>query len=107
MAQVDRIITAVGYPIRREMLRRLAEHPCRAGDLARGFAVSRPAICKHARTLERAGLIRATRSGRERVYRLVPEAGRAVRVAAAAIDELSAFWDLALDAFRRVAEERR
>ena len=107
MAQVDRIITAVGYPIRREMLRRLAQHPCRAGDLARGFAVSRPAICKHARTLERAGLIQATRSGRERVYRLAPEAGRAVRVAAAAIDELSAFWDLALDAFKRVAEERR
>ena len=107
MAQVDRIITAVGYPIRREMLRRLAERPCRAGDLARGFAVSRPAICKHARTLERAGLIEATRSGRERVYQLAPEAGRAVRVAAAAIDELSALWDLALDAFKRVAEERR
>jgi DNA-binding transcriptional ArsR family regulator len=107
MAQVDRIIAAAGYPIRREMLRRLAEQPCRAGDLARGFAVSRPAICKHARTLERAGLIQASRSGRERVYRLAPEAGRAVRVAAAAIEELSAFWDLALDAFKRVAEERR
>jgi DNA-binding transcriptional ArsR family regulator len=105
MAQVDDVLAAVGYPIRREMLRRLAERPRRAGDLARGFSISRPAICKHARTLERAGLIRATRSGRERVYRLAPEAGRALQGAATAIEELSAFWDIALDAFKRVAEE--
>jgi DNA-binding transcriptional ArsR family regulator len=105
MTTVDQVLTAVGYPIRREILRRLAVHPCRAGDLARGFSVSRPAICKHARTLQRAGLIRAAKAGRERVYELAPEAGAAVRAAASEIEELSAFWDLALDAFRRLAEE--
>jgi DNA-binding transcriptional ArsR family regulator len=103
--QVDEILTAVGYPIRREMLRRLAERPCRAGDLARGFSVSRPAICKHARMLERAGLIRAAQSGRERRYELAPEAGAAMRAAAAQVEELSGFWDEALDAFRRYAED--
>ena len=106
MAQVDEILTAVGYPIRREMLRRLSERPCRAGDLARGFAVSRPAICKHARTLQRAGLIRAAKSGRERMYELAPDAGAAIQAAAAQLQELSAFWDAALDAFKRIAEER-
>ena len=106
MAQVDEILTAVGYPIRREMLRRLAARPCRAGDLARGFAVSRPAICKHARTLQRAGLIRAAKSGRERMYELAPDAGAAMQAAAAQLQELSAFWDEALDAFKRIAEER-
>jgi DNA-binding transcriptional ArsR family regulator len=106
MAQVDEILTAVGYPIRREMLRRLSERPCRAGDLARGFAVSRPAICKHARTLQRAGLIRAAKSGRERMYELAPNAGAAMQAAAALLQELSAFWDAALDAFKRIAEER-
>jgi len=104
MVQVDRILTAVGYPIRREMLRRLAARPCRAGDLARGFAVSRPAICKHARILERAGLVRAAPMGRERVYELAPEAGTAIRAAAAQVEELSAFWDEALAAFKRLAE---
>jgi DNA-binding transcriptional ArsR family regulator len=104
MAQVDEILTAVGYPIRREMLRRLAERPRRAGDLARGFAVSRPAICKHARMLQRAGLIRAAKSGRERVYELAPGAGAAMRAAAAQVEELSAFWQTALDAFKRYAE---
>jgi DNA-binding transcriptional ArsR family regulator len=102
--QVDEILTAVGYPIRREILRRLSERPCRAGDLARGFAVSRPAICKHARTLQRAGLIRAAKSGRERMYELTPDAGRAMRQAAAQLEELSAFWDTALDAFKRYVE---
>jgi DNA-binding transcriptional ArsR family regulator len=106
MAQVDEILTAVGYPIRREMLRRLSERPCRAGDLARGFAVSRPAICKHARTLQRAGLIRAAKSGRERMYELAPDAGAAMQAAAAQLQELSALWDAALDAFKRIAEER-
>lgn len=105
MAQMDEILTAVGYPIRREMLRRLAARPCRAGDLARGFAVSRPAICKHARMLERAGLIRAAKSGRERRYELMPEAGAALRAAAAQVEALSAFWDTALDAFKRYVEE--
>jgi DNA-binding transcriptional ArsR family regulator len=103
--KVDEILTAVGYPIRREMLRRLADRPCRAGDLARGFSVSRPAICKHARVLERAGLIRAAKSGRERRYELVPGAGAAMRAAAAQVEELSAFWDVALDAFKRYAED--
>jgi DNA-binding transcriptional ArsR family regulator len=105
MLQVDEILTAVGYPIRREMLRRLADRPCRAGDLARGFAVSRPAICKHARTLQRAGLIRAAKSGRERMYELAPDAGAAMQAAAAQLQELSAFWDAALDAFTRYVEK--
>jgi DNA-binding transcriptional ArsR family regulator len=105
MTQVDLVLTAVGYPIRREILRRLSERPCRAGDLARGFAVSRPAICKHARTLQRAGLIRARKAGRERLYELAPKAQKAVRAAADQIEELSAFWDTALDAFKRYVEK--
>jgi len=105
MARVDEILIAVGYPIRREMLRRLSARPCRAGDLARGFAVSRPAICKHARVLQRAGLVQATKSGRERLYELAPDAGAAMRAAVVQVEELSAFWDAALGAFKRYVEE--
>jgi DNA-binding transcriptional ArsR family regulator len=104
MAKVDQILTAVGYPVRREILRRLSVRPHRAGELAHGFSITRPAICKHVRTLQRAGLIRATRSGRERVYQLAPEARDAIRLAANEVQELRAFWDAALDAFKRVAE---
>ena len=39
------------------------------------------------------------------MYELAPEAGVAMRAAAVQIEELSAFWDPALDAFKRIAEE--
>lgn len=104
MAKVDDILTAIGYPIRREILRRLSERPRRAGDLAQGFSVSRPAVCKHARILQRAGLICAAKSGRERMYQLAPDARASMRAAAAQVEELSAFWDAALDSFKRYAE---
>jgi len=54
--------------------------------------------------LGRAGLVRAARFGRERVYELALEAGTAIRAAAARVEELSAFWDEALAAFKRLAE---
>ena len=56
--------------------------------------------------MQRAGLIRAAKSGRERMYELAPDAGAAMQAAAAQLQELSAFWDAALDAFKRIAEER-
>jgi DNA-binding transcriptional ArsR family regulator len=105
VAKVDKILAAVGYPIRREILRRLSERPHRAGELAQGFSVSRPAICKHARILQQAGLIRAVKSGRERTYQLAPEARAAMRAAVVQVEKLSAFWDIALDAFKRYTEE--
>lgn len=42
----------------------------RAGDIADRFPVSRPAISRHLRVLRRAGLVRGTKRGRERLYRL-------------------------------------
>ena len=78
---LDRTIAALGDPTRREILRRLADAPRRAGELAAGFAISRPAVCKHTRLLTRAGLIRARKSGRERIYELAPSGGKAMREA--------------------------
>ena len=54
---------ALADSTRRELLRRLAHAPCRASALAEGFAISRPAICKHTRLLKKAGLIRAKKRG--------------------------------------------
>ncbi len=97
-------IAALADPTRRELLRRLAERPCRAGELAKGFAISRPAICKHARMLRRAGLVKARRNGRERIYELAPAGGPAVRALIAELERVGRFWDVALDAFKRYAE---
>lgn len=64
---------ALADPLRRALLRRLAAGPARVVDLAAPHPVSRPAVSRHLRLLEEAGLVRAEDRGRERHYRLVPE----------------------------------
>jgi DNA-binding transcriptional ArsR family regulator len=105
--RADETFAALADPTRRELLRRLAERPRRAGELAEGFRVSRPAIFKHARVLRKAGLVTASRSGRERIYRLKPSGYRAIEEVRRSIEEVSAFWDTALIAFKRHAEASR
>jgi DNA-binding transcriptional ArsR family regulator len=105
--RIDRVIAAVNDPTRREMLRRLAASPRRAGELARGFAISRPAICKHARMLKTAGLIRSRRTGREQIYELAPAGGAAIRSIIAEIEEVRRFWETALESFKRHVEGKQ
>ena len=104
---LDRTIVALADPTRRELLHRLSLTPCRAGDLARGFTISRPAVFKHARMLRNAGLIRAKKIGRERIYELAPHGGEAIAALIRKLEEVGAFWDDLLGAFKRYLEEQR
>ena len=56
--RLDRTFGALADPIRRAILARLADGDATVGELARPFRVSRPAISKHLRVLERAELVR-------------------------------------------------
>ena len=103
---LDETIAALADPTRRELLRRLARKPRRAGELARGFPVSRPAIFKHARLLKRVGLIKAKKHGREQIYELAPAGGEAIREIIAKFEEVGRFWDTALAAFKRYLVEK-
>jgi DNA-binding transcriptional ArsR family regulator len=103
---IDVTFAALADPTRRELLRRLADTPCRAGALAKGFAISRPAICKHTRMLTRAGLIKAHKSGRERIYELAPGGGDAIKELIMQLEEVGRFWDVALLAFKRHLERK-
>ncbi len=102
--KIDNTIAALADPTRRELLRRLASNPCRATALARGFAISRPAVVKHTRVLKKAGLIRSRKNGREQIYELAPSGQDAIRALIAELEQVSRFWDGALDAFKRYAE---
>jgi len=102
---VDQRLAALADPTRREILRRLARRPQRAGDLASGFAISRPAVCKHARVLKRAGLISAKQHGREQIYELAPSGNQAIEELIGTLEQVGHFWDRALNAFKRYAEE--
>ena len=104
---LDLTIAALGDPTRRKILHRLANGPRRAGELASGFAISRPAICKHTRLLTRAGLIRARKNGRERIYELAPSGGKTMRETIERLEEMERYWDTVLEAFKRYAEEKK
>ena len=66
------IFRAIADPTRRAILDLLREQGRPAGDIARSFPVSRPAISRHLRLLRRASLVREHREGRRRIYRLNP-----------------------------------
>ena len=69
MLRID-AFAALGDRTRRAILERLTTGSRTAGELARGFPVSRPAVSRHLRVLRRAGLVREHREGRRRVYEL-------------------------------------
>lgn len=85
---------ALADPTRRAILARLMLGEAPMGELARPFAMSGPAVTKHLKVLERAGLISRGRAGQQRPARLEPAALKAVS------DWLSAyrcFWDEKFD----------
>jgi DNA-binding transcriptional ArsR family regulator len=75
--RVSRVFGALSDPIRRAMLTRLARGEATVGELSAPHAVSAPAISRHLRVLEGAGLITKGRSGTWRPCRLDVEGLRA------------------------------
>jgi DNA-binding transcriptional ArsR family regulator len=69
-AQLDRSFLALSHPARRTIVERLAEGPATVGVVSRGLGLSKPAVSKHVRVLEDAGLIRRAVEGREHRLRL-------------------------------------
>ena len=63
---------AIADPTRRAILDRLRSGGMAAGEIARRFDMSRPAVSKHLRVLAEASLVRVERSGRSRLYALNP-----------------------------------
>lgn len=65
-SRLDIVFAALAHPARREMLRRLAEGPAGVMELAEPFEMSQPAVSKHIRVLEEAGLVSRGRDARKR-----------------------------------------
>ena len=71
---LSRAFAALADPTRRAILARLAEGEATVQDLARPFAISQPAISRHLKVLEDAGLIETRIAGTSRPRRLKPQA---------------------------------
>lgn len=61
---MDAVFTALADATRRGMIARLSAGPATVGELGRPYGISKPAVTKHVKMLERAGLIRRKRDGR-------------------------------------------
>jgi len=91
---LDRTFGALADPTRRRMLEQLAGGDRCVTDLARPHRMSLPAVSKHLRVLENAGLVRRRRDGR--VHRLKLDA-RPMQEAQAWIEEYRRFWETNFD----------
>jgi DNA-binding transcriptional ArsR family regulator len=105
MDHLDDVFTAISHPSRRAILRRLAESgPARFTDVAEPFDLALNAVTKHLRLLERAGLIRRERHGREV---LISFQGAPLREAAAWVHEYERFWNERLDQFEQYFKNKQ
>lgn len=92
---------ALGDPTREAIVRLLVEGERSVGEIAEKLPVSRPAVSKHLRLLERVALVTVRREGTRSVYAVQPESIAALR------DELDRMWDRALARYALVADNTR
>jgi DNA-binding transcriptional ArsR family regulator len=86
--------SALADPTRRSILARLARGEASVTELASPFKMSLPAISKHLKVLERAGLIARGREAQWRPCRLEPEA---LKTVADWVEEYREFWEERFD----------
>ena len=96
--QADIVLDALGHRTRRDILALLREGPMPVGVIAKRLPVSRPAVSKHLRQLQEAGLVDYDPRGTRNIFRLRFSGFQTARV------YLDEFWDEALLNFQRVAE---
>ncbi len=103
-AGLDAVFGALADPTRRAILARLARGESTVTALAEPFDVSLPAISKHLRVLERAGLLEREIVGRERHCHLK---ARPLRQATAWLEHYREFWQLRLNALEHHLVSKR
>jgi DNA-binding transcriptional ArsR family regulator len=91
---LDHVLAAIADPTRRAILDRLTRGPARVTDVAEPFEMSLAAVSKHVRMLERAGLVRRTRQGREHTLTLD---ARPLRRVVRWTSRYERFWNERLD----------
>ncbi len=102
-SQLDQTLAALADPTRRAILRRLSAGEARVTEIARPFAISLNSVSKHIRVLERAGLVRRRRAGREHILAFEPAS---LGEAAAWIEAQRAFWTAGLDTLDALLREQ-
>ena len=90
-------LDALGNPLRRAILQELRAGPLSVGEIAAVLPVSRPAVSRHLRVLEDAGLVQTREDGTRNIYSVRVHGFATVREF---VDE---FWDTALARLEELA----
>jgi len=90
---IEAVFDALGDPTRRRIVERLRRGPSPVGELAEALPVGRPAVSKHLKVLEGAGLVEHRSVGTRNLYALAPGGFAALQ------QWLVRYWDTALDAY--------
>jgi DNA-binding transcriptional ArsR family regulator len=101
-AALDGTFGALADATRRGILAHLAAGETSVSELAAPYEVSLPAVSKHLRVLEQAGLIIRQKKGRVHLCRLAPQP---MRNASEWLERYRRFWDVQLDSLKRYLEE--
>lgn len=101
---LDTTFAALADPTRRAIVERLGGGACPVGDLGAPFDISGPAISRHLRVLETAGLIVNARHGKGRLCSLVP---RPLEEARTWMDVQARFWSGSFDRLDHFIRETR
>lgn len=92
--RLDMMFAALADPTRRAILSRLASGEATVTDLAKPFDMSQPAISKHLKVLEKAGLISTAQDAQRRPRRIE---ARALKEVADWAENYRKFWDASYD----------
>jgi DNA-binding transcriptional ArsR family regulator len=93
---------ALADPTRRRMVELLADGERSAGDLAKRFTLTQPAISQHLRALRDAGMVRVRRDAQRRMYSID---GRGLAQIEAWLSRYRTFWTTHLDALERALHD--
>lgn len=106
--RLDATFAALADPTRRAILARLARGECSVSELSAPFDMSLPAVSKHLKVLEKAGLIAR---GREAQWRPCKLEGARLREVAEWLEQYREFWEQSFDRLddylRRVQSKER
>jgi DNA-binding transcriptional ArsR family regulator len=98
MSDVDSAFRALADPTRRRIIELVALRGLTAGDIARHFHTTRPAVSQHLTVLRKAGLLTERREGRTRIYQTNQETVSEV------VQHLQSFWSGRLQELKLQAE---
>lgn len=102
--RLDATFLALADPTRRAILARLALGEATVTELAQPFAISQPAISKHLKVLERAGLVSVVQDAQRRPRRLE---GKRLAEASAWLEQYRAAWEASFARLDGLLEEMR